>query len=291
MLNEFLQHSSNYAKWVYGQITFENGFQFYGNYFWMLVVFSLVFIVLEAIKPWRKKQPVLRKDFWIDGFFMFFNFFLFGIIFHVGAASIVSDWLHEGLEKIGVSSLLLLPKNALPYWAMMILYFVFKDFIEWCTHRVLHKYDFLWRFHKVHHSIQEMGFAGHLRFHWMESIIYKSIQYIPLAMIGADLYDFFIIHCIAVFIGHWNHANFTLNIGPLKYLFNNPEMHIWHHAKEMPESHRHGVNFALSLSCWDYLFGTAYIPYNGRDIELGFSNIKSYPRSFWKLIISGFKKD
>ena len=30
----------------------------------------------------------------------------------------------------------------------------------------------------------------------------------------------------------------------------------------------HGMNFGLTLSLWDYLFGTACIPEDGRDIEL-----------------------
>jgi len=30
----------------------------------------------------------------------------------------------------------------------------------------------------------EMGFATHMRFHWMEPVLYKSILYIPLAVTG-----------------------------------------------------------------------------------------------------------
>ena len=136
----------------------------------------------------------------------------------------------------------------------------------------------LWEFHKVHHSVKQMGFAAHLRFHWMETIIYKTIQYIPLAMIGFGLQDFFIIHMIALLIGHLNHANLGWDYGPLKYILNNPKMHIWHHAKELPN--RYGVNFGLSLSIWDYVFKTAYIPHDGRDIELGFDHDEEFPDGF-----------
>ncbi len=41
------------------------------------------------------------------------------------------------------------------------------DFGWWCGHYLGHKVDFLWQFHKLHHSVKEMGFAAHLRFHWM----------------------------------------------------------------------------------------------------------------------------
>jgi sterol desaturase/sphingolipid hydroxylase (fatty acid hydroxylase superfamily) len=132
-----------------------------------------------------------------------------------------------------------------------------------------------------------MGFAAHLRFHWMESVVYKSIEYIPLAMIGFGIDDFFIVHIFAVAIGHLNHSNVKLPLGPLKYIFNNPQMHIWHHAKEIPG--KYGINFGLTFSFWDYLFRTAYIPRSGRDEELGFKNSDQFPSTFISQSVYPFK--
>jgi sterol desaturase/sphingolipid hydroxylase (fatty acid hydroxylase superfamily) len=53
---------------------------------------------------------------------------------------------------------------------------------------------------------------------------------------------------------------------------------VWHHARHLPESRKQGVNFAVSLSVWDYLFGTAYLPHDGRDLALGFDNDESFPK-------------
>ena len=156
--------------------------------------------------------------------------------------------------------------------------FIIADFIQWNTHRLLHAVPKLWEYHKLHHSVEEMGFAAHMRYHWMETIIYKSIQYIPLAMLGFGIKDFFVLHIIAVAIGHLNHSNINISYGPLKYILNSPTMHIWHPAKDLPV--KSGVNFGISLSLWDYLFKTAYIPKSGRDIELGFEDIESYPKDF-----------
>jgi sterol desaturase/sphingolipid hydroxylase (fatty acid hydroxylase superfamily) len=134
-----------------------------------------------------------------------------------------------------------------------------------------------------------MGFAAHLRFHWMETVIYKTLQYIPLAIIGFGIQDFFIVHIIAVAIGHLNHSNLSISYGPLKYIFNNPRMHIWHHAKELPDK-PYGANFGLSLSVWDYIFGTAYLPVNGRDIQLGFTGVENYPDKFTSQMMEPFKQ-
>jgi sterol desaturase/sphingolipid hydroxylase (fatty acid hydroxylase superfamily) len=57
-------------------------------------------------------------------------------------------------------------------------------------------------------------------------------------------------------------------------------MHIWHHAKELPETTKYGVNYGITLSLWDYLFKTNYIPYNGRDIALGFEGDDNFPKDF-----------
>jgi sterol desaturase/sphingolipid hydroxylase (fatty acid hydroxylase superfamily) len=92
-------------------------------------------------------------------------------------------------------------------------------------------------------------------------------------------------------IGHLNHANLNWDYGPLKYVFNNPKMHIWHHAKQLPEDRRYGVNFGISLSIWDYLFGTNYIPHDGRDIKLGYSGDEDMPDSFAGQIIAPFRSD
>lgn len=48
----------------------------WGNYFWWLVGLSLFVWLLELIFPWRKGQPALRKDFWLDGFYMFLIFLI-----------------------------------------------------------------------------------------------------------------------------------------------------------------------------------------------------------------------
>jgi sterol desaturase/sphingolipid hydroxylase (fatty acid hydroxylase superfamily) len=67
-------------------------------------------------------------------------------------------------------------------------------------------------------------------------------------------------------------------------------MHIWHHAKDLPKG-SHGVNYGLTLSIWDYLFGTAYIPHEGRDIPLGFDGVEQFPKTFWQQISYPFKKN
>ncbi|HET7360571.1 MAG TPA: sterol desaturase family protein, partial [Salinimicrobium sp.] len=97
---------------------------------------------------------------------------------------------------------------------------------------------------------------------------------------------------VAIFIGHLNHANIAWDYGPFKYIFNNPKMHIWHHSREVPDRHknRNGVNFGLTLSIWDYLFGTAYLPQENKKIEIGLAEEKDFPQDFWGQVKFPFRK-
>ena len=235
------------------------------NGFYFLIFISLLVWGLEIILPWRKKQAIFRKDFWQDSFYMFFNFYLFGLLIYAALSSVSVQLFTDLLTPLGYESGHLIDFSDLPWgWELLIFFFI-ADFVQWIVHIVLHRIPFLWKFHKVHHSVKEMGFAAHLRYHFFETFIYQSFKYISLVMIfGFSLENAFIVYSLTVLIGHLNHANLNISYGPLKYLLNNPKMHIWHHAKELPESHKHGMNFGISLSCWDYIFGTNYIPSDGR---------------------------
>lgn len=282
----FIDAYSGYWNYLTGEILNPS----WTNYFYWLIAISLFVWLLEVIIPWRKKQGPIRKDFWLDGFYMFFNFFLFSLVIYNGISMVGVELFNDLLGAIGLNNIVAIQINTWPKWSQLLLMFVLADFVQWNIHRLLHAVPWLWEFHKVHHSVKEMGFAAHLRFHWMETVVYKTLQYIPLAMIGFGIDDFFIIHIIAICIGHLNHSNLDISYGPLKYVFNNPRMHIWHHAKQFPPEHPRGMNFGLSLSIWDYVFKTAYIPQTGRDIELGFPGDENFPQSFGKQIIYPFNK-
>ena len=266
-----------YGYWNY--LSSEILYPSWHNYFWWLLGISLVVWSLELVFPWRKNQAALRQDFWLDGFYMFFNFFLFSLIGYNAVSNVAVEAFNDFLALFGITNLVAFQIGSWPVWSQFLLLFVVADFMQWNIHRWLHYSPWLWEFHKVHHSVEQMGFAAHLRYHWMETIVYKSIQYIPLSMIGFGLDDFFILHLVTILIGHLNHANVKITYGPLKYVLNNPVMHLWHHAKDVPAG-THGVNYGISLSLWDYLFGTAYIPNQNPNERLGFEDQETFPKTF-----------
>lgn len=278
---EIIKNSyTGYWNYLKQSVLFELNWE---NYFYGLILISFIVWGLELIFPWRKKQPIFRKDFWLDIFYMFFNFFLLNLIVLIALSNTSEQLLNDFLSifNLSVSSVQLFDINNLHYILKLLIFFIVIDFIQWFTHTLLHKYEFLWNFHKVHHSVKQMGFAAHLRYHWMEPIVYNSMKYIPLAIIGGfTAKDVAIIHFFNITIGHLNHANINCDYGFLKYILNNPKMHIWHHAKKLPKEREKGVNFGITLSIWDYIFKTNYIPHNGRDIEIGFEGDDTFPKDF-----------
>ena len=180
--------------------------------------------------------------------------------------------------------------STLPNLVQLLVFFILLDFVQWFTHILLHKYPLLWRFHKVHHSVKEMGFAAHLRYHWMENIFYKPLKVFAVMLLGGfEPEQAYIVHFIAITIGHINHSNVKITWGPLKYIFNNPVMHLYHHSYDLPEG-KYGVNFGISLSLWDYIFKTNYVPEDSGTIELGFPGDDTFPTDFVHQEIYGFVK-
>ena len=286
-VSAFIHELTSTLNWTLDSILFK--VPWYNNYFWGLIVISLVVWLLEIIFPWRKNQSRIRKDFWLDGFYMFFNFFIFSIF-------ISGDYKAIGLffSEMGITtkSLDVFNLSNWPAGIQLIVFFIILDFVQWLTHLLLHKYEVLWRFHKVHHSVKEMGFSAHLRYHWMENILYKPLKTLGVMLLGGfEPEQAYIVHFIAITIGHLNHANIRITWGPLKYVLNNSVMHLYHHMKALPEDKSKGINFGISLSIWDFLFKTNYLPDDNGEIELGFPNEENFPKGFFGQLFTGFGKN
>ncbi len=280
----FISSFKGTLNWTLKSILFE--VPWYLNYFWGLLLISLLVWGLELLFPWRKQQGVFRKDFGLDVFYMFFNFFLFALVING-----VFGGLQLFFQKLGITltSLTLFDIKNLAFGVQLFVFFVLLDFFQWLTHILLHKIHFLWKFHQVHHSVKEMGFAAHFRYHWMENVLYKPLKTLGIMILGGFEPDqAYLVHFFAILIGHLNHANVKISWGPLKYILNNPIMHLYHHAYALPKG-KFGVNFGISLSLWDYLFKTHYVPEASGTIKLGFLKEEQMPKGFLKQALHGFK--
>ena len=282
-----IDSSIGVLEWTFNQILFNVPYS--ENYFWGLILISLVVWIFEIIFPWRKSQKIFRKGFWIDIIYMFFNFFLFSIVI-VGFYEAFNKLLYD-LSGIASNSIALIDLSTFSQISQLIIFFITLDFFQWLTHIMMHRFDFLWKFHKVHHSVKEMGFAAHFHYHWMENILYKPLKVFAVMLIGGfEPEQAYLIHFLTITIGHLNHSNIKLSYGALKYIFNNPIMHLHHHESSSSNNFKTGVNFAISLSIWDYIFKTNYIPNENGNTKLGYEGDQLMAKSFIGQLFYGFKK-
>jgi len=246
-----------------------------------LLLISLIFIVAERLIPWRREQHAIRTGSLNDLFHFVFNGYLFYMVYSI-AVGYVFAFFTELIRSTPVDAFLntrLLTGQ--PIILQFIVLFLVQDFVMWSTHNLLHRLPWLWEFHKVHHSIETMDWVGNMRYHWGEIVVYDLMRFVPMTILGAEPILFVYIGIFNTVIGHFNHANVAVDLGPMRYVFNSPRMHLWHHDKSGPGSYN--KNFAIGLSVWDWLFGTAYYPKPGEPEQpeaLGFPGIENYPKTF-----------
>jgi sterol desaturase/sphingolipid hydroxylase (fatty acid hydroxylase superfamily) len=244
-------------------------------YFWLIAV-SLFCFLLERVVPWRREQKVLRRGIVQDLFWLVFNGHYLGMIFALFTGYTV-QWFNGFLGKLGlpVPETLALLAGA-PLWLQFIVFVVLKDFVEWLIHRLLHNVPWLWELHKLHHSIEELDWIGNFRFHWGEIVVYKTLAYLPLVVLGIDGRVMLAVAVLWTLMLDINHANVPISWGPLRYILNSPKMHVWHHDVEVHG--KGGQNFGQVLSVWDWIFATVYWPEDAEHpAALGFKGMEAYP--------------
>jgi sterol desaturase/sphingolipid hydroxylase (fatty acid hydroxylase superfamily) len=248
------------------------------TYWVWLAGISLAFVIAERVAPRRPEQPLWRAGIVTDLAYLVLNGHFLGWGLALLAAPIERA-LRSTLDSLGLT----IDVAAARGWPLALqigVAFVVLDLMQWSIHRVLHRVPWLWELHKVHHSIVALDWVGSMRFHWGEVVVYKALQYVPLALLGFDGTALFVVAVVGTAIGHYNHSNVRLDLGPLKYVLNSPQMHQWHHVH--PSAGPINKNFAINLSLWDWLFGTAWLPAPGAPAapaRLGFEDIEHFPRA------------
>ncbi len=237
------------------------------DYYRILAVLAVLFIVIERIWPRVAGQRLFRHAWLTDAFYIVFNSKYAGMLL----GYVTALWVQRIDGLVTVRSGL----AQWPAWAQFAVLLVSVDFLKWCTHNLLHRVPALWAFHKVHHSIVEMDWIGDWRFHWVEIMVYNAALYVPALYLGVRPDIGLAVGVFDTVIGHFAHANLRWRIGWLRYVINSPEMHLWHHNH--PDCGPINRNFGLSLAVWDWIFGTAYLPEKDPP-RLGFDEIERYPK-------------
>ncbi|HEX3773265.1 MAG TPA: sterol desaturase family protein [Polyangiaceae bacterium] len=214
----------------------------------LIVGSALLLIALERRFPYEPRQKLFREGFFTDliGYGLIQSYFLglliSGVILYVDHHTgwsryrLVGDW---------------------PIPLQFLLFFVTHDFYIYWFHRLQHKSSVLWKIHEAHHSVDDVDWLSGTRSHVLEIIINQTIEFAPIALLGAAPEVAILKATVDAIWGMYIHSNLNVRAGRWQYVLNGPEMHRWHHARDLPIP---GKNYGTKLAIWDWIFGTAHLP-------------------------------
>jgi lathosterol oxidase len=220
-----------------------------------LLIYSAVFIPLERLFALRADQAVFRRRWPLDLAYFFVNSVLIEVltILTLKPALILFGWARVGASVAGVSTAV----AAMPLAVQVAALLLVADFTQYWVHRAFHVVPALWRFHRVHHSIEEMDWLAGSRLHLVDVIVTRGLTYVPIFVLGfseqALMVYVFIVAAQATFI----HANVRWEFRRLRPFVATPAFHHWHHSADREAINR---NFAVHTPIWDRAFGTYYLP-------------------------------
>jgi len=233
------------------------------------LLIALIFIPLERILTLRPEQKMLRRNWLNDLVFWVANSQIIGLSLAsiVSLTVIGSGWLIGDSVHAAVASQ--------PAWLQFIEALLLADLGFYLAHRAFHAFPWLWKFHAVHHSIEELDWLAAARVHPVDQIITKGVSFLPVFVLGFS--DIVIGAFMTLYA--WQsvlvHSNVKLKLGPLRWLLASPEFHHWHHSKDQQARDR---NFAGQLPILDVVFGTLHMPAGERPTAYGLD--KPMPQNY-----------
>lgn len=254
--------------------------------------FFIAFILLENWQPMRNNMALKKQSrlahYATNISVIMLDSLLVRLVFPMGLV-IFSESI--AAENIGLFNLL----DFSGAFAI-VLGIVLLDGIIYAQHRLFHRVDFFWRWHKVHHSDQDFDTSTALRFHPVEMLLSLLIKMAAIALLGISPLCIFVFEMLLSTMALFNHSNLALPAKfdhYLRYLLVTPNMHRIHHSTDGIE---HNLNFGFNLSLWDRLFNSyrASPKQDYRLMPIGLSDYQGQPLTLAALLALPFittKKD
>jgi sterol desaturase/sphingolipid hydroxylase (fatty acid hydroxylase superfamily) len=223
---------------------------------WLLLL-MMVFVPLEklfAVHP----QSVFRKSFAIDLGYYFLNNLLPKALLVLPMAVIA--WSLHSVVPAGLHSWV----ADLPLWNRLPAALVVGEVGFYWGHRWTHQIPFLWRFHAIHHSAEEIDWLVNTRAHPLDIVFVRLCGFVPMYALGlaqpmagrsVDMVPLLIM-LIGTLWGFFIHSNLRWRFGWFGLLISTPAFHHWHHTNDAHIN----KNYASMLPIMDKVFGTWYMP-------------------------------
>jgi sterol desaturase/sphingolipid hydroxylase (fatty acid hydroxylase superfamily)/rhodanese-related sulfurtransferase len=243
------------------------------------IVLAFIFVPLERAFSLHK-QKICRPGWRTDAAYFFMGHF-FGRAGTAISVFITFYLLHQLINPTLQNRI-----AAQPVWLQFVEAVVIADIGYYFAHKLLHTNPWLWKFHAVHHSIEQMDWLATVRVHPFDQIFTKTCQMIPLYFFGFTPKSIGVYVIFSAAIAFLIHANFRVKFGVLRWVIATPEFHHWHHS-QVPRVHN--KNFAAQLPLLDWLFGTLYLPTRKMPHRYGVSEL--VPAGYLEQMLYPFRGD
>jgi sterol desaturase/sphingolipid hydroxylase (fatty acid hydroxylase superfamily) len=237
---------------------------------WFLVGVCELTILFIVLRPLEALIPVHR----IEGPRARWNDFTYTVLNRLGILTVVVFFLLDPL--LNMLTELLHLNNVQPFnldylWpgvtdrplVTFLLYLVVLDFFDYWYHRAQHNVRWMWALHSLHHSQQNMNLWSDDRNHVLDVFIHDVLMGLVALAIGVEPAQYVLLVSVTRMLQSLQHANVKLHFGRWgDYLLVSPRFHRLHHAIGIGHESRGanslgGHNFAVLLTVWDVLFGSA----------------------------------
>jgi len=148
------------------------------------------------------------------------------------------------------------PTRRLPWPVGLAIFWIGGDFVTYWWHRLQHSNKFLWAFHTVHHSQEQMTLFTASRRHPIELLLMDVLLYFVIfhLVLGVPTRGWMPLAVFVRTVVSIQHAQLDWRLGPLYKVFVSPRFHAFHHSAQAEHAN---ANYGFLLSTWDYIFGTA----------------------------------
>jgi sterol desaturase/sphingolipid hydroxylase (fatty acid hydroxylase superfamily) len=241
-----------------------------------LIIFLIIFGAMAALELWSPRleraefHGALKSKRWLTNISILLVSSLMLRVLFPAAAVGIAIWANQA--GFGLFNVFSLP----PVIAGLIC-FVLLDFAVWLEHVASHKWPWLWRIHRVHHSDTGFDVTTALRFHPAEIIVSMVWKGAVVALLGAPVLAVLVFEIVLNGSAMFNHANVKLPLGidkALRHFIVTPDMHRIHHSQIIAETNS---NYGFNFSFWDRLFSTYKAqPQSGMaDLTIGLEQYES----------------
>jgi sterol desaturase/sphingolipid hydroxylase (fatty acid hydroxylase superfamily) len=179
------------------------------------------------------------------------------------ATSIFSNWLLASVAAI--AALRFRPAGLMaqlhwPLWLQIVTGIVALDFsVGYLSHRAMHMWTPMWRFHQVHHSDDFVDVTTTYRTHPVETVWRFLFSIVPVWLLGLPAQAVVVQRLLGATNGIIEHSNIRLWPALDRFLslfWVTPNVHKMHHSRQVSETNS---NYANLLTIYDRLLGT-YTP-------------------------------